>query len=197
MKFYTKKIEIKNTVIPFLLVDNCFDSDDNISICERLSNLIPDMEMPGATGGASSRISGPFKKNKGIFLENHSNVKELLNKFYSNPELVHQIEKVDFLFFKTFMSCEKASVLVSYYGEGDYYLPHADDSKITSITWFYKEPKLFTGGDLYFPDIELIIPPKNGRTLFFYGSLPHGVSKTFVNSNASDSGRFSVTKFHY
>ena len=36
--------------------------------------------------------------------------------------------------------------IISYYEDNDYYEPHHDKFMWTSLTWFYREPKKFTGG---------------------------------------------------
>ena len=55
-------------------------------------------------------------------------------------------------------SCNYDITKIRYYHNGEYYEPHTDKSfQFLAFSYFYKEPKKFTGGELIFPkyDYEL------------------------------------------
>ena len=87
------------------------------------------------------------------------------------------------------------TTLLSYYNDGDSYFAHQDRSAITYVTWFYKEPKAFLGGEFIFTDYNLDIEVKNNRTVAFLGSYKHEVKEVRFNSNIPMAGRFTLSQF--
>ena len=51
------------------------------------------------------------------------------------------------------------------YKNYDYYKSHVDNSYSTALTWFYKEPKQFEGGNILFSDYNIEIPIENNSIL--------------------------------
>ena len=62
---------------------------------------------------------------------------------------------------------------IKYYEDGEYYKSHQDNARFTMLTYLYKEPKAFTGGDLYFEDFNYTIPIENNMLIFFTGCINH------------------------
>jgi len=87
--------------------------------------------------------------------------------------------------------------LISYYGPDDYYDTHYDLYQFTCLIWLYKEPKKFTGGDLFFPELNKNIQLKNNRMIFFPGYLLHKVDKINMSKQDFENGygRYTVTHF--
>ena len=77
--------------------------------------------------------------------------------------------------------------LVSYYEDGSYYKPHVDAAIMTCISYHWKEPKEFTGGDLHFGDFK--VPIENNCLLIFPSCTEHEVSPV------SGQGRYAITQF--
>ena len=84
---------------------------------------------------------------------------------------------------------------IHYFENGDHYRPHTDDCVITAITWFYKEPKMFTGGDLII-EKAVKFPCLNNTTVIFPSILYHEVTAV-VMENLSGLGRYSMSQFLY
>ena len=61
------------------------------------------------------------------------------------------------------------------------------------MTWYYKEPKKFTGGELIFTDFDYTIPCKKNYTIIFPSFLRHKVNE--VNVEEDGYGRFTITNF--
>ena len=85
---------------------------------------------------------------------------------------------------------------VLYYQNNNEYKPHHDMSVYTSLTWFYKEPKAFTGGDLIFTEFDMKVELQYNRTIIFPGSLLHQATPvTMEGSEFNGMGRYCISQF--
>ena len=87
---------------------------------------------------------------------------------------------------------------VRYYHNGDKYDPHTDKGfQFLAFSYFYKEPRKFEGGQLYFPKYDYEIPCDNNSMIIFPGWVEHGVRKvTIKDSDYFDGyGRYAITSF--
>tara|TARA_Y100000385_G_C13084112_1_gene635513 strand:+ start:1927 stop:2595 length:669 start_codon:yes stop_codon:yes gene_type:complete len=87
---------------------------------------------------------------------------------------------------------------VRYYHDGEYYDPHTDKTMMfLAFSYFYKEPKKFSGGELYFPKYDYEISCENNSLIMFPGWVEHGVKKVSIeDSDYFDGyGRYSITSF--
>ena len=89
------------------------------------------------------------------------------------------------------------NTLIMYYENNDEYKPHRDLARLTAITWFYREPKKFTGGNLRFPEFDMEIECKHNRVIVFPSSIHHGVDKVGMEEKdmGKKLGRFTMTQF--
>lgn len=76
---------------------------------------------------------------------------------------------------------DQKNILVRKYTEGSFMLPHNDGGVVfepafTALLWFNED---FDGGELEFPDLNLIIKPETASVLVFPSALQHGV-KTLI-----------------
>jgi Rps23 Pro-64 3,4-dihydroxylase Tpa1-like proline 4-hydroxylase len=67
----------------------------------------------------------------------------------------------------------RASILLNWYQNGDYYKPHDDDSKLTCI--YYTSLGEYSGGELKFVDYDETIKTKNNSVVIFSGCVKHEV----------------------
>ena len=87
---------------------------------------------------------------------------------------------------------------VRYYHDGEYYEPHTDKSMhYLAFSYFYKKPKKFSGGELFFPKYDYTFDCPNNSTIIFPGWVEHGVSEVKIeNSDYYDGyGRYAITSF--
>ena len=87
---------------------------------------------------------------------------------------------------------------VRYYHNEEYYDPHVDTPfQFLAFSYFYKEPKKFTGGDLIFPKYDFKVPCDNNTMVVFPGWVEHGVRKVSIeNSDYFDGwGRYCISSF--
>ena len=87
---------------------------------------------------------------------------------------------------------------VRYYHDGEYYKPHVDAMFNTlAFSYFHKEPKAFSGGELYFPYYNYEFPCDNNTFIIFPGWVEHGVREVKIKeSDYFDGlGRYAITSF--
>lgn len=88
---------------------------------------------------------------------------------------------------------EQKNILVRKYTAGSFMLPHDDGGvgvvpSFTALLWFNED---FEGGELEFPDLNLILKPEAGSVLVFPSILQHGV-KTLISGE-----RFVTSAYIY
>lgn len=88
-------------------------------------------------------------------------------------------------------------VLLSVYGDGDYYDTHIDTDMrccITAVLMLsFQRPHLFKGGSLVINDEE--IPFENNKLIVFPSCFPHEVTKIENDSNDYTDQRFTLQYF--
>jgi Rps23 Pro-64 3,4-dihydroxylase Tpa1-like proline 4-hydroxylase len=91
----------------------------------------------------------------------------------------------------------RSNILVSYYEHGDSYAEHHDVCVVTCLFWFYKEPKQFSGGELFFPQFNKTFPPKNNSLLMFPSHAKHLVTPVQIEEKyrGKGFGRYCVSLF--
>ena len=92
---------------------------------------------------------------------------------------------------------EKMNVLLSYYENDDYYMEHCDIALITCLTWHYKLPKKFKGGNFHFTKQNIEIESKYNRMLIFPSMIAHSVDKVILSEEDAQKryGRYCLTHF--
>lgn len=194
MKFNLLTPSFNNAKIPVLIIDDYFDDEQCQQVLRGLNEQFNSLYYPEFTASAKNKTE-ILKKNRGRFINNSSALAKLINQRF-NIDVINKIKELDELLFMQLKICKSTSILLSYYGQDDYYKPHADSSVITIITWFYNLPRNFTGGEFYIPCIDLLVESRYNRTIIFPGAVEHEVKKTNLTSNIADNaGRFSITKF--
>jgi len=87
---------------------------------------------------------------------------------------------------------------VRYYHDGNFYEPHTDKTvQFLAFSYFYREPKRFQGGELFFPKYDYKFNCDNNSLIMMPGWVEHGVSQvTIQDSDYFDGyGRYAITSF--
>tara|TARA_B100000427_G_C15391647_1_gene543591 strand:- start:43 stop:663 length:621 start_codon:yes stop_codon:yes gene_type:complete len=87
---------------------------------------------------------------------------------------------------------------VRYYHNEEYYAPHIDSIyQFLAFSYFYKEPKKFEGGEVYFPKYNYEYSCDNNSIIILPGWVEHGVKKVSINdSDYYDGyGRYCISSF--
>ena len=94
--------------------------------------------------------------------------------------------------------CDYDITKVRYYHDKEYYEAHTDKSfQFLAFSYFYKEPKKFTGGELFFPKHNYELTCENNSTIIFPGWVKHGVKEVRIEDSAyyDGWGRYAITNF--
>ena len=87
---------------------------------------------------------------------------------------------------------------VRYYHNDEYYDPHTDKPfHFLAFSYFHKQPKKFSGGELIFPKYDYYYPCDDNSMIIFPGWVEHGVSKVKINDSEyyDGYGRYAITSF--
>lgn len=147
----------------------------------------------------------PLPKHSAIELDplyaynrNISNILTLNRKFFEKDMLDAMSQAHPF--YKGLTQVNSDHTKVKYYEDTDYYKSHHDIARFTSLTYLYKEPKAFAGGDLYFEEFDYTIPIENNRLVVFTGCLKHASTDIKMNEEKKDIicsgyGKYTITNF--
>jgi|SaaInlStandDraft_4_1057021.scaffolds.fasta_scaffold15524_2 hypothetical protein len=180
-----------------------------------VQNVSLELEAIKASGGfqepqdSKSAREGGFvlKQNKSVLLRSiYTDPKysiilnamggTLTDNFSTLPNLSESIRGYNSWFMDQ-VQIVRSNTLVSYYGDGDAYMPHRDNSVLTAVTfitegWVEDESAPFQGGDLVFTDYGITVPYKHNTTVIFPGFIRHEVTPV---SSSKGRGRFSISQF--
>ena len=121
-----------------------------------------------------------------------------LRDFYLKNELLQlDLKKHSPLNYIEFINLNKIDILLSYYENNNYYKSHKDSAVLTFITWFFREPKKFEGGNLKFTDYNESIEVKHNRCVIFPSFYNHEVERITMDINDLNKclGRYTITNF--
>lgn len=193
--------------LPIIIVDDFYTEDELALIWGEIEFL----SVPGKMRDSEFTGSGSYvdddtgetvykKKNLGICLDHTYadraisdiltiNRKIFMEDFRNQMSTLHS-------FFRFMNKTNKDISKIHYFTDQDHYLDHDDDAVITAVTYFYKTPKKFLGGDLIFEE-GITIEPKNNRLVMFPSVLRHQVSTVELKDDKNYDGRFALTQFLY
>ncbi len=102
--------------------------------------------------------------------------------------------------YKLLWYCDKRGHLLSYYENTGYYSKHTDGAVFTVLSYFHKEPKLFSGGDITLHSVDnskkATIETKNGRVIIIPSCVTHEVSAVNITTKKfSGDGRYCFSAF--
>jgi len=200
------EVNLKKTPFPHAIIDNFYSEEELELLWKEMEYLTSPNRMVKSgkdLGTAESSLSAtPLSNGHGIFLgdiykeESYSDILTITNKIF-NPNLLEEISNLNYLYGDV-PSLNKSSTKLRYYNDTEEYFSHIDTSRYTMISYFYKEPKAFTGGDLHFKDFDYTIEIKPNRVVFFKSCLYHASTKLITTKEDkafSSMGKYSITKF--
>lgn len=198
-----KLIPIKEP-FPHLLVEDTYSKEELFYIWKELDFLTAKniLNPPHLTGSAAK--DGKYlKNNNAVFLDDFYTNRDSsyilnLNARIFDEKILNCYSKLSFGY-NSIKKINHDRTIISYYQNGDYYDSHSDASLHTAITWFYKEPKKYTGGELIFSEYDYLINSKNNSTILFPSFVLHKVQKVLIEESAffTGNGRYSMSQFLY
>ena len=209
---------IKNWVVqmggdetfPFIVIDNWYDPDTEKSVwkeldflsCvdranqQRAENTVVARTKDGESLSRSYRWY-PFQIYNKEYGVPYSPILNSVNNFRT-PEFYEVIDKIKPQG-RIWKSSNCDDTIISYYENNDYYKPHWDKFLWTSLIWFYREPKQFTGGDFTLTERGYKIDLKHNRMFMFPCYSLHEVSPVKFKKLPKEMGfgRYTITHFWY
>jgi Rps23 Pro-64 3,4-dihydroxylase Tpa1-like proline 4-hydroxylase len=188
--------------LPVAVIDNLYSKTAYDKIWQELLFLNNGDKLieTNNTGAAKDDAGNDLKKNKALWLDKiypQRNISNILmeNRVIWKEEFLNTlIEK--HTFFKYFKNSNMDATLLSYYEDSDYYSPHQDTAIFSAITWFFKSPKQFEGGDFILEN-DCKIQVKSNRCVIFPSILLHSVDKISMpkSKKGKSLGRFAMSQF--
>lgn len=193
------KITLCKDPFEYIIIDNTYTEQELNLIFLELDFFCAskNFTVPVNTNTAKFENGEIKKSNAGVFLDdvykdrNFSNILKLNRKIFN---LNVEQPSVIFNFLK---ESNFDKTLVSYYENNDYYKPHKDNSILTMLTYLYKSPKLFDGGDLLLNDYEIAFEPWFNRTYIIPSVVQHEVTTIKMKDDdcGKGFGRYCITNF--
>ena len=197
------KITNYNEPFPFIVIDDYYERNELEYIWEELDFLSHPNKLKRATkrsGGASDNDGKLLKRNFHRYLDGVYTERELSNILTVNRKLFEDNCKLfrqhPHWFFQNVVF-DNDFTQVGYYEDNDEYGQHYDCATATSLTWLYREPKRFTGGDLFLGHEKIKIDCINNRTLIFPSMIRHSVNKIQMEREHQNKrlGRYAISQF--
>ncbi len=193
--------------IDALVVDGFYSEDQLKEINIELQWLTKSSILTDESKLASAVVDGQVQTSKtGVFLEDvfknwrHSALISHLMKNIGSEPFVSKLLEINPLY-KTLLYCNSRSHLLSYYENSDYYKPHTDMAVYTILSYFTKEPKQFTGGEIVLKSNnstkEATIEVTNNRVVIIASCTLHEVKPivSSMNNTLSGNGRYCNSAF--
>ena len=196
-------IDIFNEQFPYMVVDDYYNEEELRLIWEELDFLSYPHKLKRATkesGGATGNTGELLKKNFHRYIDEIYCEREMSNILTVNRKLFNNdyeiLRQHPHWFFQN-IKFNRDYTQVGYYEDNDHYGEHRDNASVSSLTWLYKEPKKFTGGDLFLSCDKIKIDCVNNRTLILPSMIPHSVNEIRMNEEnpSRGHGRYVITQF--
>jgi len=182
-----------------IILENTFSEEAYDIIWNEILFLHPRMKNGHDTGASHNSFGATNKNGFGIFLDDifkssqYSDIYTITRELVSHS-VVSAASQVD-TYFKLFKRVIRDSVLVQCYRNGDYYLPHKDESLFTIVTLLHNTPKNYSGGELYFPEFNYEVSLKNNHSIIFPSVMLHEVKEVVTESKDPRDFRYTISMF--
>ena len=185
---------------PHLIVKNYYNEEELELIWEELKFYTkPDKLLEAKDfGGIADRTNSHAIVLDEIYNSNRklSNILTVTRKIFNSGilDVFSDIHDCCCIAKKANWDCTK----VRYYHNGEYYEPHTDKSmQFLAFYYIHKEPKKFTGGEVYFPKYNYEYGCDSNSIIIFPGWVEHGVKEVKIEDSEyfDGYGRYSITNF--
>lgn len=193
---------INNLGNGIVLLENFFTEKEYEMMWNELEFLCEDdmlIDSKNVGGAVDPKTGQPLRVNRGVAIEsvmdaNNSDIVRLTRLIFEK-QVIENLCNIDEMYHYLSYPTKEFN-LVNHYMGGHKYDYHRDSCVITAITLFWKDPKLFTGGELSFKSVTPKMKPRD--MLLFPSYLLHAVSNVQLNEGVKPenmNGRISVSKF--
>ena len=209
-----------NKVFPFLYVDDWYTPEEEKLIWKELDfytnpTAMSRAENDPATGFRDPAKTIPMSKSWRLYLYNMysgliqgrkkgdislppSHILRLQPPFKKLPkELLAAIDETG-PNFRLLSIINSSYTIVNYYDDNDYYESHRDHFVMSSVVWFHRKPKAYTGGDFRFTDTDITLECKHNRHVMFPSYYNHEILPIKMKDKNLEMGwgRYGIQSFH-
>ena len=194
------RCDVFNTPFPHLIIKNFYNEKELELIWEELNFYTkPDKLLEAKDfGGIADRTNSHAIVLDEIYNSNRklSNILTVTRKIFNSGilDVFSDIHDCCCIAKKANWDCTK----VRYYHNGEYYEPHTDKSmQFLAFYYIHKEPKKYTGGEVYFPKYNCEYGCDSNSIIIFPGWVEHGVKEVKIEDSEyfDGYGRYSITNF--
>ena len=192
--------DVFNDPFPHLVIKNFYNEEELKLIWEELNfytkpdKLLEAKDFGGVVDATNSHaivLDDIYKINRKI-----SNILTVTRKIFNSGilDVFSNIHDCCCIAKESNWDCTK----VRYYHNGEYYEPHTDKSmQFLAFYYIHKEPKKFTGGEVYFPKYNYEYGCDANSIIIFPGWVQHAVKEVKIeDSEYYDGwGRYAITSF--
>ena len=198
MKFELKKVND----LPVVIISNFYTKKELETIMNFCISTNPYswFQDPNKNGGAKDDSGKDLKSSYAVCIDEwYTNIGRnfcpifKLNRKLWDKKVTQKLEQFH-VYFETINSSTKDTTFLNYYEDSNFYDFHHDSAILTTLTFFYKEPKKFEGGELLIGK-DLTIDCKNNTMVLFPSILKHRVEEVKMLTKEKLYGRFSMTQF--
>ena len=192
--------DVFNTPFPHLIIKNFYNEKELELIWEELNFYTkPDKLLEAKDfGGIADRTNSHAILLDEFYNSNRklSNILTVTRKIFNSGilDVFSDIHDCCCIAKKANWDCTK----VRYYHNGEYYEPHTDKSmQFLAFYYIHKEPKKYTGGEVYFPKYNCEYGCDSNSIIIFPGWVEHGVKEVKIEDSEyfDGYGRYSITNF--
>jgi Rps23 Pro-64 3,4-dihydroxylase Tpa1-like proline 4-hydroxylase len=183
----------------FILIDNTYTEEELRFIFLELDfwALSGNLMGPEHTGTARFDDGTIKKKNAGVFLDNAYTDRRYSNMLKFNRKIFGATLDKPSTVLNALRESNEDTTLVSYYENGGEYKSHKDASHLTAVTYLYRQPKAFDGGDLVLTEYGYAFEPWFNRTYIFPSVVEHEVTPVVMKPEdcGKGLGRYCISAF--
>lgn len=197
-----QKVHVHAKPFPHIIVEEMYDDSELSLIWEELNFLTKPGKLWDPEKHQASNDDGYQTESKAIILDylySERVVSDILGvnrKLFSGPYLKLLSEIAPHCALATRSNYDLTKI--RYYHHNDYYDAHVDTVfDFISFTYFYKKPKKFSGGELFFPEYDYEFECSDNSMIIIPSYVEHGVKKVFIESSDyyDGYGRYCMTQF--
>jgi len=196
-------VDIKLFDIPFphLVAKNLYDESELKLIWEELDFYTKDGKLFDAKdyGGIVDKTNSKAILLDEVYRKKYRNLSNILtvNRKMFDKKILEAFASIDdSCYIAKFVNWDITKV--RYYHNNSFYKPHIDRTfQFLGFSYFFREPKKFKGGELFFPKYDYSHKCENNSLIMMPGWVEHGVTKvTIHDSDYFDGyGRYAITSF--
>jgi hypothetical protein len=186
---------------PILKINNFYTADELQRIWRELEYIFNSSKLtPPDLKNSACKNGVPIKNNFSVYLDDVYSDREFseiltVNRKIFIREFIQTCISINPIF-KYIEISNRDSTLVSYYNDACNYAEHEDAATISCISYFFKEPQRFHGGEIVFRDYDIKLEIQNNMLVIFPSCLTHEVLPVKTHENYEPGyGRYSMTQF--